>query len=614
MTVRKFTLEIEGLFKASGEIDIDDSVVNTSALSTIAAPSTPTPEHKQEREPYKPTPIPEDAISIHEYGVEPIDSQIEGLTFQGCCYPGHSTPMGDGYWIEQNNGVRIIKIKNGVKTSELARSYIGTPEFNNLDLSNVNLYIPKGTYIHLQGAGMNALWYQKTKSISGEGTLIGIKNDNNPSFNKISTKVQGITLKNIIVECTPDRHADQILHGLTINLNSLEKSRNPITVDSLKATIEADGVVIETEAQLRSGFYIDHAKKVSIKNSSIVASYADNGIRVSRVLETCELIGNTSGKGFNTALQASANREALSIGFKFHGNTVNEVLEEGAGFDSYANSLNLLPVITKFYISKAYRGDSGTVIEIDTLYFIEELIAGKKYGNKTVNAAFVGDAKNFLLVIDGEYKDFRVISSEPYNNGNSLKIVIESDYIPSVGSEASLVTGFYKCSISENTVNGVVPKTNQPGHALSLWGGGFHNIIARNVVRGGRSGLNMASLGAFGVENPDYFCHAIGNIIEENKIYDTISAIRITSEYSKRFGYGNKLLKNEVSGGEIYINNQRDFTMRGNKLSSNTVMIENVSGILEGGVLTDTLIEIKNCPDLVVGSIDLVGKSEIRRV
>ena len=226
----------------------------------------------------------------------------------------------------------------------------------------------------------------------------------------------------------------------------------------------------------------------------------------------------------------------------------------------------------------------------------------------------MGDAKNFLFVIDSEYKDFRVISSEPYNNGNSLKIVIEGDYIPSVGSEASLVTGFYKCSISENTVNGVVPKTNQPGHALSLWGGGFHNIIARNVVRGGRSGLNMASLGAFGVENPDYFCHAIGNIIEENKIYDTISAIRITSEYSKRLGYGNKLLKNEVSGGEIYINNQRDFTMRGNYLSGNTVMIENVSGILEGGVLTDTIIDIKNCPDLVLGSIDLVGKSEIRRV
>ena len=609
MTVRKFTIEIEGLFKASGVIDIDDSQEVLAVASTLAS-TIIKPSSESEGLPLEP----EGKTSIQKFGVDPIDSQLEGLPFRGGYFPGRTVPNGDGYWLGYEDGVKIIKIRGGIQTAESAKSYIGNPEFNKLDLSKVNLYIPKGTYILLQGEGMNALWYQKVKSISGKGTLIGIKNDNSASFNRINTKVEGITLKNIIIDSEPNRDADHILKGLSIHLSPLEKSRNPITVDSLNATIEADGVVIETEAQLRSGFFIDHAKKVSIKNSSIKASYADNGIRVSRVLGTCELIGNTSGQGFNTAFQASANREALSIGFKFDRNTVTDVLEEGAGFDSYANSLNLMPVITKFYITKAYKGDSGIVIEIDTLYFIEEVVPGIQYKNKKVTANFVGDARNYLLVLDNEYKDFRVISSEPYNNGNSLKVTIDSDYLPAVGSEASLVTGFYKCSISGNWINGVVPKTNQPGHALSLWGGGFHNVISGNTVNGGRSGLNMASLGAFGLESPDYFCHAIGNLVEKNKIHNTQTAFRITSEYSFRKGYANQFVQNEVYGGEFLVNNQLGFIMRDNSLSGTTGLIENVSGILEGGQLIDSVITIKNCPDLKIGDLDLIGNSEIIKI
>ncbi|UZD22573.1 hypothetical protein PBT90_03960 [Algoriphagus halophytocola] len=609
MTIRKFKIEIEGLFKGTGVIDLDEADLNitSSALGSVII-------SKPDSNPEKQSEIIDKRVNIQKYGIQPIDSQLEGLEFKGCFNPETKRLTEDGYWVGYDTEVFIIKIKNGVQTKEPVMSVIGSEEFNKLDLSEIDLYIPKGTYILLQGHGMNALWYQKAKSISGEGTLIGINSHNNSIFNKINTKVEGLTLKNIIIDSSPNKDENQLLKNLTIHLNPLERSRNPITVDSLNSTIVAEDVTIDTEADLRAGFYIDHAKKVSIKNSIIKANYADNGIRVSRVLETCELIGNTSGKGFNTAFQASANREALSIGYKFDRNTVNEVLEEGAGFDSYANSMNLIPVISKFYISSASKVNDGVLVEIDSLYFINEIIPGKKYQNKKVDADFVGDPRNYLLVLDNEYKDFKIISSEPFNDGNSLKILIEGDYIPSKGTEGSLVTGFYKCSISENWINGVVPKTNQPGHALSLWGGGFYNVIKGNTVNGGRSGLNMASLGAFGVESPDYFCHAIGNIIEKNKIHKTQNAFRITSEYSRRKGYANQFIDNEIYEGEFLINNQLEFQMRGNILSGTIGLIENVEGTMEGGQLIDSIITIKNSPNLKIGDIDLIGSSKINRV
>ncbi|MDR7131852.1 hypothetical protein J2X69_004217 [Algoriphagus sp. 4150] len=613
MTLRKFIFEIEGLFKDSGEIKLGDPLIGIPAPNPNPMDSEPGPKPHPE-----PDLIPGDFVNIKSLGVQPIDSQIEGLTYRGNYYAGQPIPEGDGFWICYDNGVQIIKVRHGVRTVETAISYIGTADFLKLDLSDTNLYIPRGTYIQLQGAGVNTLWYQKTKSISGEGTLIGIKNDQSQTFNKISTKVQGLRLINIIVDSESSRHADQILKRLTINLDPLEKSRNPITVDSLSASIIAEKVIIDTVAQLRSGFYIDHAKSVSIRNSEINASYADNGVRVSRVQGKCEVIGNKSGKGFNTAFQASANREALSVGFKFDLNMVDAVLEEGVGFDSYANSLALLPVITKFYISKIFKDNGLTVVEIEKLYYIEEVQRGSVYRNKEVNTShFLSDPSNYLFVIEsGEfcYMDFRVLKSETYNLGDSLRLFLDTDVVPLAGTEAALVTGFYKCSASNNWINGVVPRTNQPGHALSLWGGGFHTIISGNTVNGGRSGLNMASLGAFGVEAPDYFCHAIGNRVEKNKFYNTQTAFRITSEYSRtKKGYANQFVGNEAYGGEFLINNQLEFLMRENTLVETTGTIENVSGVFEGGKLIDTIVTVKNCPNLRIGDIDLVGKSDIIR-
>tara|TARA_R110002020_G_scaffold475112_1_gene708651 strand:+ start:35755 stop:37557 length:1803 start_codon:yes stop_codon:yes gene_type:complete len=600
MTIRKFSFEIEGLFKAAGEIDINDSI-------------TP-PVTKPEPPVSKPVPpigtippvIPDGSRDITEFGVSSINSQLEGLMFRGNWYPGMPKPAEDGYWIGYTEYPVIIKVKGGVKTVEKAKSWIGTPEWNALDLSAVNLYIPSGIYLLLQGPGMNPLWYQKTKSISGSGTLIAVNSDRAQRYNNISSLgISGVKLVNIRTDNTPAISQNQFYNGAGVALiDQLEKSRNAITCESIDASITAYDAAIDANAVLRAGFYIDRAKSVDINGGYVKALSADNGIRIGRVLTSCKVKGFTTGKNFNTGIQASSNREAVSEGFDFSNNLIEGVLEEGLGFDSYANNLYQIPVIGVAEVVSS----SGKSVTLGQLYFIEEVVVGKQYRKKEVSPGFIGTATNYKLVVQDEYRVADIISYSV--EGNSLTLNL-SDSVQ-VGRKVSIVSGFYKCKLHDNEIKGVKPASGQPGHGLSLWGGGFFNTVKNNRVTGSRNGLQLASIGGFGLD--EFFCHSIGNIVEGNFFIGCDTAFLITSENSHRLSSDQSFISNTCEEGGFLIKNQRNLTLAGNVFKGNTGLIENVSGVFEGGQLIDTVITVKNSPNLSIGQIDLIGNSDIKRV
>jgi hypothetical protein len=569
----------------------------------------PTPEPIPSPAP-EPTP-PANSVNILELGIEPIDSQIGNLPFRGCLYGDKKKDSGDGFWIAYGAEPQIVKVENGIEKIEKAKSWIGKAEFNELNLADKNIFFPLGTYILLQGDGVNPFWYQKTKSIKGDAVLIGIKNYNAPGFNKIATKVEGLKLQNIILDYTPDITQHIISKNTIINLDDLQSYLNPITGLSLDANIDLDGVKINSKARIRAGVFIDHAKDVRIKNCLISAKYADNGIRISNASGFCEITNNTTGEGFNTGIQASSNREALSLGFNFQENEIIKVLEESLGFDSYANNLGLVPVIATSTIG-AVGTDS---VDLETLYFIDEITTGIAYGKKIVDASFVGIAKNYELVIQSgprNYSTYKIEKFEVIEEGKTLRLFAENITQELNGAEVAICSGFKNCKIEGNTIKGFIPDTGQPAHGISLWGGGFYNLIKNNIVTGSKNGIQLASLGAFGVS--EFFCHAIGNTVENNQFINCQSAIRITSEYSDRLGSKNRLISNRVLRGEILINNQIDFEMAGNDFEENTILIENVSGTFSGGRLIDTQVTIKNSPNLKIENVELIGNSKINYI
>ncbi|GMQ31621.1 hypothetical protein [Algoriphagus confluentis] len=621
MTLRKFKLKIDGLFEASGEIDLSDTMLQLIA-SKLEINS---PDIQEVKTVFKPGVAaslgagifqkPKEFTNILDLGVAPIDSQIEGLRYRGCYYPGQAEPKGDGYWITFDQSVKIIKVKHGIKSVEPAKSYIGQPDFLTKDLSKTNLFIPDGTYLLYQANGVNPLWYQQFAMLFGSGTLIGIKNDSTPGFNKIVSKVHGIKLINILIDNVPSSSRDQIFEQVSFHLGALEKSRNPITLDHLDASLEVKDLQIHSDANLRAGIFIEKAKNVEINGAHIEAAYADNGVRISQVLEKCIIQGVTTGKGFNTGIQASSNRKSISKGLQLIDNQIIDVIEEGLGYDSYANNLGLLPVICKSYVSKAQKHGNEYQVELDSLWFIEQQ-AGGGYGEKRVQADFVGDPTRFLLVVESgpfEYFYSEISSFETFNSGQSLKLGLKSkklDLAP--GTEVALVSGFYQCTISGSKIKGLPNNQGKPGHGLSLWGGGFDNLISDNVVTGGNSGLNLVGLGAFGVNG--YFCHSIGNKVINNEFNGCEIAFHIKTEYSHKYGFEQVFSDNKTSGGTFLINKQRNFTMKGNVLKENRGLIEDVSGVFEGGRLVDTVIEIKNCPNLKIGQIEMVGNSKIIQI
>ncbi|GMQ24565.1 hypothetical protein Aoki45_12470 [Algoriphagus sp. oki45] len=625
MTLRKFNLKIDGLFEASGEIDLSESMLQLLA-SKLELKTPEKPEPKPEPAP-DPTPIlaaslvtstfqkPKDFTNIQDLGVSPIDSQVVGLSFRGCFYPGQAEPSGDGYWVTYDQSVKIIKIKNGVKSVEPAISYIGQPDFLTKDLSKTNLFIPEGTFILYQANGVNPLWYQQFAMLFGSGTLIGIKNDSKPGFNNIVSKVYGIKLINILIDNVPSFSRDQIFEQVSFQFAPLEKSRNPITLDHLDASLEVKDLQIQSDANLRAGIFIEKAKKVEVDGAKIEAAYADNGIRISQVLDHCVIKNVTTGKGFNTGIQASSNRRSISRGLELIDNQIIDVIEEALGYDSYANNLGLVPVISRSYVTKAHKQGQGYLVELDSLWFIEQQ-AGGGFGEKRVDAAFVGDPTKLLLVVESgpfEYFYSEIDEFEVFNSGQSLKLFLNNKELDlSSGTEIALVSGFYRCKISGSRIKGRENNQGKPGHGLSLWGGGFDNLISDNVVTGGNSGLNLVGLGAFGVNG--YFCHSIGNKIINNEFNGCEIAFHIKTEYSHKYGFGQVFSDNKTLGGTFLINKQRNFTMKGNVLKGNRGLIEDVSGVFEGGRLVDTVIEIKNCPNLKIGQIEMVGNSKIIQI
>jgi hypothetical protein len=586
----------------------------------IPVPVDPIPEPTPvEPIPVEPEPIPEvppiteqpvDSVSIIDLGVEPIDSQIGNLPFRGVLYEDKKKESGDGYWLLYGSSPSILKVSNGLETTEVAKGWIGKEDFLNLDLSDKNVYFPKGTYLLLQGAGVNPFWYQKTKSIIGDATLIGVMNEDYQAFCRIATDVRGLKLINIITDFNPQFDRDVIFNDTTIELEDLQTSMNPITGLSTEADLVADNVTIKSKARIRAGFFIANAKNLSIKNSNISAKYADNGIRIARVVGSCEITGNTTGEGFNTGIQASSNRDGLSIGYNIENNHIINVLEESLGYDSYANNLYLVPVIVTSKISAV----ESNYVELDKLYFIDEIQAGVSYGKKEVDVSFVGDATRYLMVIQSGELNYRTFNIEKYEITPQGKLRIYSSELnfKLLGAEVSICSGFKKCNLFNNRIDGFIPDTGQPAHGISLWGGGFYNTVTDNVVKGSKNGLQLASLGAFGVD--EFFCHAIGNVIENNQFIDCQSAIKITSEYSNKLGSENKFTQNIVKSGDVIINNQLNFEMVDNYFENNTILIENVSGVFSGGKLVNSVVKIKNCPNLKVGYIEIVGNSKINYI
>ena len=575
------------------EIEMDFQPIWEIDPPVIEKPPIVTPPPSTEK--------PEGYKSISEFGIESIDKYVEGLKYRGVYFQSETNTNQDGYWTFFEGVPKILRIRNGVENI-IEVDYIGKPDFLSQNLADTKIWID-GTYIQLQGNALNTFWYQKTKHIAG-GVLIGLNNEGVKRFNRITPNLSDVILHNIIIDNVARTQLNQELTDVDIELNDLQNMLNPITGTDINSSIVLKAVDINSMANIRAGVFIDHAKNVDIVGCSIKAKYADNGIRISEVDEVCIIEDVSTGEGFNTGIQASANRKSLSIGYKFNGNTIINVLEEGLGFDSYANNLGLIPVIAKSKVISSLENK----VKLGDLIFAEKVDG--VYKHKKVSPSDITSPKNCVLINEANYKVIEIIDYRIEGDSFVLDLTDSID----VGIEVALVTGFYNCEISNNTIFGKIPESStQPAHAISMWGGGYYNKISNNVINGGRSGLSFSSLGGFGLTSPDFFCHAIGNVIDSNRFNNLQYPFRLTSEYSTKKGFGNKFINNFVDGGEFLINNQIDFEATGNEFKQNKGLIESVSGKFEGNTLIDTIIEIKNCPDLIVGQNTLIGSSKIDR-
>ncbi|PRY90634.1 hypothetical protein [Mongoliibacter ruber] len=573
-------------------------------------------------------------IDITSLGARSIDSQVHGYTFKDTYhsriviensnekvyYILYPTEKGDVTYNNiltngqpttfsiQSISPHILKNNNGSFVLENAIGFISADDLNKYNLCGCEVLVPNGTFIHLQGHGLNTLFFdQQPLKIKGSGNSVLIGVSTNPDIiASIDSKLENLTLHNIIPS-TGSRHLDRdfYLKNVELNFKTITTSSTYlINVNHSKSNIYCHGVKINADS-VYCGIWVGTANNVEIQYCDMNIESSSHPIRVNDFIGACDVSKNKVKNG-TTGIQVATQRRKLLRNVKIRDNEVKNCTEESISIDAFGNNLGLFPVIARTKIENVrdwMKGDFvvGRIIDLQQLIFVQQKDNGGGFEHRTINADQIDDPKNFLFLIESgalELTTSLIERSEVINfEGRTtyrlfLKASLDKSKL-SKGTEVALFTGAYNCDISGNIVYGAIPASGQPGHGISLWGASFYCNVENNTVDGCKHGMHLAGFGSFGVTNPEFFNYAIGNNIYKNNFNNCERPFDIRNFYGSRFGFANRFNYNNCMGGKFEINTQKMFQFTGNNLVNCEGNIVNVGpGILDKNILLNSIIKI----------------------
>lgn len=564
--------------------------------------------------PVEPEPIPNPpddntltgTIDIRSLGILPIDEQVVGYTYKDSLNDAVTVSNSNEkvyyvLWAKETGnvtfsniltdgnpttfnltelGAYILKNNNGSFSVEKAKGVIHQDLLEQYDFSQCTLYIPTGTYIHFQGHGINTLFFfdrNRPKLIKGgkDTKLLGVTSDPWRMAN-IDCKLKDIKLFNILPSTgTRDKDRDSYYDNVELNYGSITNGGSYILMnESKKANFYAEDLKIICK-DIYTGIWIEDANNVVILNSKIETESSSHPIRVNAFENLCLILNNDIDGHNVTGIQFATQRRQLMRGAFVIGNKVNGSTEESISLDSFGNNTTLVPVITKSVVESVEDWSEegftlGRVVTLKDHKFVElndpnNVSLG--YRHRNVDVSFVGDATKFLFVIESgklEYQYCEISKSEVVNG--KLKVYLNKYYSPEdlLNAEIGLHTGCLNFIIEGNTVTNARPETTQPGHGISLWGSTYGCKVLNNTVDNCKQGIHVAGFGSFGVTNPDFFNHSIGNIVDGNLITNCDESYAFDSLYGERKGFRNKFTNNKIKGGTHRVNNQLLFEKENN--------------------------------------------------
>jgi hypothetical protein len=477
-----------------------------------------------------------------------------------------------------------------------------------------SLYLSAGTYICF---GLNALSYDTNipNGIIGESKnstkIIGIHvngYDSSELTYPARAIAKNISFYNMIPEVRNISSIDIENCRYEFDENATKSSSYILNFsDPQKGSV----IIKNTEFIAHGNVYVFlylSANYIEIDGNTFKTKWASHPIRINEASGYCCIRGNYVENG-TTGIFLGSTRNSIIKNVVIESNVVKGCNEESISLDCFGNNTGLCPVISKSYID-SFETDENTritTISLKYLYYVETAESG--YSASIKDADFL-DPMNYLFIIcngDHKYSIFEPISVEriDYTGDSGLKTTYKisvKGYLPNLqpNDEVGFYSGFYNCTIRNNVIESAGNTKSNPGHGVSLWGGGYCCKIEGNSIIGCNNGIQMNGFNSFGVYEPAMFNYSLYNTIKGNIIRDCtnssvkLGAIYVSSDYEYLRDYCTTILCNtfcnngksniEYTNGVIFSNNlceNSDFEfvgcdniMKDNNLTINSTISE----------------------------------------
>ncbi|MGY6560294.1 MAG: hypothetical protein ACXIT9_13530 [Nitritalea sp.] len=562
-------------------------------------------------------------ISIHTFGIRPIDAQVQGYRFVDTFHSEleiqpQSTKSYYLLWAEKTGdvsyptiltkgqptqfrftrtGPHLLKDDGGSFRVEPVASYVSEEMFKGFDFRGKEVFFPKGTYVHVQTGGVNTLFYFEKNQpalIKGAGEsetiLLGMTQAPSRDLPAIHCRLEDLSCHNIVPLAGSLRRFESVfINRVSLHYHRMTQSSSYL----LFIMDEAADVYIE-KLTLRcmaiyAGIWIERANQVHIAHSTFEIGSSSHPIRINSFRGSCRIDNNTVRGANITGILIATQRRALIRGAEITHNIVTGCAEESISIDSFGNNVGLVPVICKSYVKKVEPWlvdgkPQGTCVFCEDLVFVEPKKQGGGYQHRIVDSEFIGDIRGLLFVIESgnlAYQYTEIMDFAP--EGQSICLFLTETYTAEdlLGAEIGVHTGAIDCIIAGNEVRDTQPNANQPGHAISLWGASYGNAVLNNRVDNCRQGIHVAAFGSFGLQRPDFFNHAIQNTVEGNVVTNCKESFAIRTFYGAKKGSGNRFNNNLIRGGTFEIKHQQEFEMLGNVLEDTRGTALFIQGVVQ---------------------------------
>lgn len=298
-----------------------------------------------------------------------------------------------------------------------------------------------------------------------------------------------------------------------------------------------------------------------------------------------KILDNTIYGGV-TGILVESDRLSPIEGGLIQGNQCYGQSEESISLDGFGNNLSEAPVIANGPISIASNNDAGQlVIGMDDMVYVDD-----EGATAPAPLSLRDDWTNFYFSF-GQGSGLggtlaQIVSFDPVANTLTLNLVAPASSV-TVGGEAGVQAGFFNWIIKDNYIEGTLGANDTYGTAISAYLNVFGTLIEDNVVDDCAHGVNLAG----GLMLSAYDALAYNNVVSDNTFIDCdqygagnpsedIGVIRAPSYYGGPLQYNNQFIDNTVDGGQIFLEEQADFTWQGNVLQDVQILTEQMPPVL----------------------------------